>query len=103
MSATVRFLMSSGLWLAVSGIRNYFMHLTGCGGIVAVLGLSPKVGGEEETGATQHRGLEALRPVGKQFCSSLLTKLCPLLLKHIWSSHSRGCDRLLTGTHFVVV
>lgn len=41
--------MGSGLWLAVSGIRNYFMHLTGCGGIVAVVGLSPKAGGGEQT------------------------------------------------------
>lgn len=75
--------MGSGLWLAVSGIRSYFMHLTECGGIVAVLGLIPKGrwgrGNQLATGATQHRRLEALRPVGEEPSSSLLTKPCPLL------------------------
>lgn len=45
------------------------------------------------TRATQTRGHETPRPVGEEPNSSLLSKLCPPLLKHTQPSHPRA-DRL---------
>ena len=69
-------------------------------GLVAGLRLVPKgrLGRGNQTlpatRATQHRGHEALRRVGEESNSSVLTKLCPLSLKRTQPLHPRA-DGLL--------